>query len=329
MSQFRQNPISKHWVLIAPNRSKRPDQFATAPVMPFNFPEIDPACLFCPGNESKNREIAKFPDNKDWQVRIILNKFEALAHTVFSSGNKEFFVNRPGAGDHEVVITRKHNEPVALQSIQTVELTLHVFRQRLLDLYENPDLVYAQIFYNHGRDAGASLIHPHYQILSTPMLPSGVHDEMAGCYHHFQHTGQCIYCDIIKEEQTQKERVIFETADFIVIAPYASRFPFETWILPKKHSGRFQEISDKEITSLAYVLKVTLGQLYVKLSDPSVIFYLHTLPAPKFKHIYNDNKSYHWHLTIFPRLTIWAGFEYGTGIAINLMPPEEAAKFLK
>lgn len=328
MSQFRQNPISKHWVLIAPNRAKRPEQFATAPVMQFNFPEIDEHCVFCPGNEHQNQEIAKFPDNKNWQVRVIPNKFEALSHMPFSR-NREFYINRSGSGDHEVVITRKHNEPVALQSIQTVELTLHVFRQRLLDLYGSSDLVYAQIFYNHGRDAGASLIHPHFQILSTPMLPSGVHDEMAGCYHYYQNSGMCIYCAILQEEKKQGERVIFETADFIAIAPYAARSPFETWILPKTHMGSFEDVSDKQLTALAYILKVTLGQLYVKLSDPPLNFYLHTLPTPKFKHIYNNKKSYHWHLTIFPRLAIWAGFEYATGIPVNPMPPEEAAKFLR
>jgi len=328
MSQFRQNPISKHWVLIAPNRGKRPEQFADGPVMPVNFPEQDADCVFCPGNEAKNQEIARFPDNKNWQVRIIPNKFEALSHVPFSRAG-EFFVHRAGSGDHEVIITRKHNEPPALQSIQTVELSLHVFRQRLLDLYEHKELVYVQIFYNHGRDAGASLIHPHYQILATPMLPTGVHDEMAGCYHYHRDSGKCIYCQIISEERRQKERIVFETEDFIVMSPYASRSPFETWILPKEHSGNFQNITDKQITALAYVLKVTLGQLYVKLSDPALNFYLHTLPSPQFKHVYNSDLSYHWHLTIFPRLTIWAGFEYATGIPVNPMPPEEAAKFLR
>jgi len=328
MSQFRQNPISKHWVLIAPNRSKRPDQFSNGPVMPLNFPEVDPKCVFCPGNESQNQEIARFPDNKDWKVRIIPNKFEALSHMP-NSRSREFYINRSGSGDHEVIITRKHNEPVALQSVQTVELTLHVFRQRMLDLYASEELVYAQIFYNHGRESGASLIHPHYQILSTPMLPSGVHDEMAGCYHYYQNSGMCIYCAIIAEERKQKERVIFETEDFIVLSPYAARLPFETWILPKEHMGRFEEISDKQIVSLAYILKVTLGQLYIKLSDPSLNFYLHTLPSEKFKHIYNNKKSYHWHLTVFPRLNIWAGFEFGTGIPVNPMAPEQAAEYLR
>ncbi|MDB4940002.1 MAG: Galactose-phosphate uridylyltransferase [Candidatus Doudnabacteria bacterium] len=328
MSQFRQNPISKHWVLIAPNRAKRPEQFSGAPVIHDTTPEIVTNCAFCVGNESKNAEIAKFPNNKDWQVRIIPNKFEALSHVPLSS-QKEFYVSRSGSGDHEVIITRHHNEPIALQSISTVELTIHVLRQRYLDLAQHQHLAYIQIFHNHGKDAGASMIHPHYQIISTPMVPTGVHDEIMGCYHYFNAHQECIYCAIMKEEKKQQERVIFETEDFMVIAPYASRSPFETWILPKKHNANFEEISDKEITQLAYVLKVTMGQLFVKLSDPPLNFYLHTLPLAHAKHSGHDRRSFHWHLTIFPRLAYWSGFEYATGIPINPMTPEDATKFLK
>jgi UDPglucose--hexose-1-phosphate uridylyltransferase len=328
MSQFRQNPISKHWVLIAPNRAKRPEQFTGDPVIHHSFPEIVEACVFCPGNELKNEEIARFPDNKNWQVRIIPNKFEALSHVPLSA-QKEFYVSRSGTGDHEVVITRKHNEPIALQSISTVELTLQIFRQRYLDIAQNEHLSYIQIFHNHGRDAGASLIHPHYQIISTPMVPSGVHDEIVGCYHYYQAHKKCIYCAIMEEEKKQGERIIFETEDFLVVAPYASRSPFETWILPKRHSSNFEQITDKEITQLAYVLKVTLGQLYVKLSDPPLNFYIHTMPLDRVQHAAYGKEAFHWHLTIFPRLAFWSGFEYATGIPINPMTPEEAAKFLK
>lgn len=328
MSQFRQNPISKHWVLIAPNRAKRPEDFAALPVMHEGTPELVKECVFCPGNEGQNAEITRFPDNDSWEVRVIPNKFEALSHRPLSS-NKEFYVSMSGSGDHEVIITRKHNEPVALQSIQTVELTLHVFKQRLVDLGQQKHLSYVQIFHNHGRDAGASLIHPHYQMISTPIVPTGIRDEIMGCYHYYQDTKKCVYCAIMEEEKKQQERVIFETEDFMVIAPYASRSPFETWILPKQHGARYEEISEKQITQLAYVLKVTLGQLYTKLSDPSLNFYIHTLPFEHVKHIAHDKDAYHWHLTIFPRIAIWAGFEYATGIPVNPVTPEDAAKFLR
>lgn len=328
MSQFRQNPISRHWVLIAPNRAKRLEELKSQPAMPVSLPELVPQCIFCPGNESKNPELAVWPKKGDWQIRIIPNKFEALSNVPFSR-KAEFYVSRAGAGNHEVIITRKHNEPVALQSVQTVELTFQVFRQRFLDLMENKYLFYAQIFHNHGRDAGASLIHPHYQIMATPMVPTGISDEMRGCYDYYQVHKACIYCEIMEEERKMKQRIIFETEYFLVLSPYAARSPFETWILPKKHSGRFEEISDDQITHLAYVLKVTLGQLYVKLSDPPLNFYIHTLPFPDHKHIANEKKAYHWHLVIFPRISIWAGFEFSTGIPVNPVTPESAAEFLR
>ncbi|MHB8871780.1 MAG: galactose-1-phosphate uridylyltransferase [Candidatus Doudnabacteria bacterium] len=328
MSQFRQNPISKHWVLIAPNRSKRPEQFAREPVISQNMPEIIPACVFCPGNESKNDDISRFPKGKNWEIRVIPNKFEALSDVPLTA-DKEFYISRSGTGDHEVVITRKHNEPIALQSTTTVVNTIKVLQQRYLELAKHQNLAYVQIFYNHGREAGASLIHPHFQIISTPFVPHNVHEEILGCYHYYRAHNKCIYCAIIEEERKQNERVMYETEDFIVLAPYASRSPFETWILPRKHGSNFEEITEKETIQLANVLKMVLGRLYTKLSDPPLNFYIHTMPLQHATHSAYKKETFHWHLVIFPRIAIWAGFEYATGIPINPMPPEDAVKFLK
>ena len=181
MSEFRQNPITKHWVLIAPSRGKRPDQYKTYSVM-HGIPEVDNKCVFCPGNEHTNPEIVKTPNNKDWQIRVIPNKFATLEH-VATYSHKEFYVSHSGNGDHEVIITRAHNEPVALQSIATVELTLRTFIERIKDLDQHQKLSYIQIFHNHGRDAGASIIHPHYQLITTPIVPPHIHSEILGCYH--------------------------------------------------------------------------------------------------------------------------------------------------
>jgi UDPglucose--hexose-1-phosphate uridylyltransferase len=328
MSEFRQNPVTKQWVLIAPNRGKRPDDYKTYSVM-HGVPETDSKCVFCPGNEHLNQELGRIPDNKNWDIRIIPNKFHALEQTAVYR-HKEFYVSHSGDGDHEVIITRKHNEPVALQSISTVELTLRTFITRINELAKQPDLAYVQIFHNHGRDAGASIVHPHYQIIATPIVPPHVHSEMLGCYHYFQNNNACIYCDIIKEEKTVKDRVVFESEHFMVVTAYASRCPFETWILPKRHSARFEDMTEEEIKHLSFVLKVTLGHLYTKLSDPPLNFYIHTMPIDRGNaHSAHEEKAFHWHLTIFPRLTIWAGFEYATGIPVNPMPPEETAKFLR
>jgi len=331
MSEFRQNPITKQWVLIAPARGKRPDQYKTYSVM-HGVPEVDEKCVFCPGNEHLNNEILRIPNNKDWEIRIIPNKFSALEHTHVYR-HREFYVSHSGDGDHEVIVTRKHNEPVALQSVTTVELTLKTFIERMEALSSHPELAYIQIFHNHGRDAGASILHPHYQLIATPIVPPHVHSEILGCYHYYQTSPSCIYCDIIKEEHVVKDRLVYESEHFVVISAYASRSPFETWILPKKHGARFEEMSAEEIRHLSFVLKVTLGQLYTKLSDPPLNFYIHNMPLRRadndHRHSAHEEQAYHWHLTIFPRITIWAGFEYATGIPVNPIPPEISTKFLK
>jgi UDPglucose--hexose-1-phosphate uridylyltransferase len=230
LSEFRQNPITKAWVLIAPKRGKKPDEYATYSVMQ-GLPEQDDTCVFCPGNESKNSEIYRSPDSSDWEVRVIPNKFQALEQAPITS-HKDFYVSRSGSGDHEVIVTRKHNEPIALQSIMTVELSIRTFIERIKTLTASPDIEYVQIFHNHGRDAGASVIHPHYQLIATSIVPPHIHSEMLGCYNYFKDTGSCIYCDIIAEETRVQQRLVYESEHFVVISAYASRSPFETWILP-------------------------------------------------------------------------------------------------
>lgn len=339
MSEFRQNPITKNWVLIAPSRGKRPDQYKTYSVM-HGVPETDEKCVFCAGNENLNPEIARYDSvgnillerDKNWEIRIIPNKFASLEHTAVYR-HKEFYISHSGDGDHEVIITRAHNEPVALQSISTVELSLKTFIDRINYLAKHHELAYVQIFHNHGRDAGASIIHPHYQLLATPIVPPHIHAEIMGCYHYYQDHKTCIYCDIIKEEIDVKDRLVHESEHFVVISAYASRSPFETWILPKRHSARFEDMTPEEVKHLAFVLKVTLGQLYTKLSDPPLNFYIHNMPLKRSqedgRHSAHEEAAFHWHLTIFPRITIWAGFEYATGIPVNPIPPEVSTKFLK
>lgn len=326
MSEFRQNPITKQWVLIAPGRGKRPDDYKTYSVM-HGIPEEDEKCVFCPCNEKLNVELEKFPKSGNWDIRVIRNKFSSLEEMP-TYNHKDFYVAHSGDGEHEVIITRKHNEPVALQSIVTVEETLKTFVRRYEQLSKKPNLAYVQIFHNHGRDAGASVVHPHYQLLATPIIPPHVHSEILGCHHYKQIHGSDVYGDILKEELKIKDRIVHESEHFVVLSAYASRSPFETWIIPKRQCARFEEITAEELRHLSFVLKVTLGQLYVKLSDPPLNFYIHTLPIDRGSKTY-DEKAFRWHLTIFPRITIWAGFEYATGIPVNPMPPEITAKFLR
>ncbi len=331
MSEFRQNPITKQWVLIAPGRSKRPEDYRTFSVMA-GLPELDPSCVFCPGNEKLNPDlcddVCRIPNNNEWQLRVIPNKYKSV-ELGKNLEHHDFYNSRSGYGDHEVIVTRKHNEPVALQSAQLIALSLKNFKDRIIELSKDEKTAYVQVFHNHGRDAGASLVHPHYQIITTPMIPPHIHSEVLGCFHHYQTHGTCIYCDIMREESKRKERVVYEDDHFIVLSAYASRSPFETWILPKRHSARYEDITEAEITHLSHALKRVLGSLYTKLSDPSLNFYIHSMPVKRDRATMQEEGSYHWHLTVFPRLTIWAGFEYATGIPVNPMPPEETAKFLR
>lgn len=327
MSQFRQNPITKQWVLIAPNRAKRPEDFRAQSVMS-GLPEHDASCPFCPGKEELNKEICKVPETGKWQVRVIDNKYQALEQTTIYR-NREFYNSRSGYGDHEVIITPKHNEPVALQSLETIGLTIQTFVDRMKAFGQDPEIAYIQAFHNHGRDAGASIIHPHHQIIATPLIPPHIHSEVLGSYHYYNANKRCIHCDMIKAEKELGERVVYETEHFVVLSAYASRKPFETWILPKKHHARFDDLSADQVQHLSAVLKHILGRLYTKLNDPPLNFYIHTMPQVRQEHTMHEESSYHWHLTIFPRLTIWAGFEYATGIPINPVPPEQTAEFLK
>lgn len=327
MSEFRQNPITKAWVLIAPGRAKRPEDFKTVSVM-HGLPELDPKCVFCPGNESANKELFHAPHAGEWDIRVVSNKFPALDGQI-NFQHRNFYVSRAGRGAHEVVITRKHNEPVALQSVRTIKDSFATFIERYKAITEDPNIAYVQIFHNHGRDAGASLAHPHYQIMATPLVPPHVHDEILGCYHYTQASGSCIYCDIINEEIRVGERLVYEDDHFVVLSAYASRKPFETWILPKKHGARFEEITAQDIEHLSHALKLVLGRLYVKLADPPLNFYIHTMPVKRDANTLHEAGSYHWHLTVFPRITIWAGFEYSTGIPVNPVPPEMTAEFLR
>lgn len=327
MSEFRQNPITKQWVLIAPGRAKRPQDYKTHSVMA-GLPDHDAACVFCSGKEALNTEVLRVPGGSDWQVRVIENKFQALDGMAVYR-HKDFYVSQAGHGDHEVLITRRHNEPVALQSATMIDLSLQTLMARYEAMAEDPRVAYVQIFHNHGRDSGASLVHPHYQIMAAPLIPPHVHAEVSGCYHYHQLNGTCVYCDIMREELSVKDRIVLETDHFVVLSAYASRKPFETWILPKRHGARFEQMTAHERGQLAYVLKTVLGQLYIKLGDPALNFYFHTMPLPRSEHVMREEAGFHWHLTVFPRITVWGGWEYATGIPINPVPPEETAAFLR
>ncbi|MFA5795185.1 MAG: galactose-1-phosphate uridylyltransferase [Candidatus Brocadiia bacterium] len=329
MPELRKDPILGRWVIIASERAKRPSDFKPAvSAVPSNAP-----CPFCDGNEGLTppeifamRAPNTRPNEKGWQVRVVPNKFPALAiEGSLSKRGRGLYDQMRGVGAHEVIIeTPQHVTSMALMSVGNIEAVLHTYKNRLLDLKKDIRLVYGLIFKNVGDAAGASLDHTHSQLVATPVVPIRIEQEMRGSKNFYNYRGRCIYCDIIHQEIEDEVRVVVNDEHFIAVSPFASRFPFELWIMPKQHLTHFENIPDHLIPSLASISKKVFLKLERALSNPAYNTLIHSTP-------YNMEESeyYHWHIEIIPRITKLAGFEWGTGFYINPVPPEDATKFLR
>lgn len=329
MPELRRDPVLGRWVIISTEREKRPTDFPVEPV------EINNKafCPFCEGNESKTppeilayRGPGSAPNGPGWRVRVVPNKYPALQ--IEGDLNKKgvgIYDRMHGVGAHEVIIESPRHEVTitALEDPQVKEV-VRAYRDRLLDLRQDARLVCGMPFKNVGRAAGASLEHTHSQLIVTPVVPRTVMQEMAGCRRFYEYRGRCLFCDIVEQEGADGARVAVSTPHFLAFQPYASRFPFETWIVPREHSSHFEDITDEAAGEFAYILKRTLRKIEGALKAPPYNYIVHStpLPEPRIEH-------YHWHMEIIPRLTKVAGFEWGTGFYINPVPPESAAEFLR
>ncbi len=290
-------------------------------------------CPFCPGNEDKTPpEItASRPPNSQrdvpgWNIRVVPNKFPALRIESDlrrrAEGNYDVM---NGVGAHEVVIeTPNHASDFADVSANHMRDVLLMFRDRVLDLKKDVRFQYILIFKNHGVAAGASLEHTHSQLIATPIIPIQVADEIDGGRRFFNYKERCIYCDIILQELKSQIRVVSNSNSYIVIEPFAPRFPYETWILPKQHYSHFETMPETQYTELANTLKETLNRINQTLGYPPYNFILHTSPVQE-----SFLLEYHWHIEIMPKLAKIAGFEWGSGFYINSTPPEIAAEDLR
>jgi UDPglucose--hexose-1-phosphate uridylyltransferase len=330
MSEFRQDLVSRHWVLFAPNRGGRPEDLArlSSSPDPKTLPSVDKKCVFCPGNEEYNQELASYPKGKYWRVRVIPNKYEALGH-MGGRQQSDFYIVREGIGDHEVIITRPHDLITAFLPEDILNLNLWVYQERMRALSEHPEVQYVHVIQNHGREGGASLMHPHSQIFATPFVPEHLYSEVNSCHSYYMQNGACVYCEMIMRELQDQVRIILDDEDFLVFAPFASRVPYAMRIIPKVHQPSFMDVTDKQRASLARVLKQVLGKLFFKLNNPSYNYYIHTLPASHTAVTKYDVRSYHWHLEILPRVTFWGGFELGSDVYVNIVMPEAAADVLR
>ena len=320
MPEIRKDPVFGRWVIIASERGLRPNEFRQSPGGGY-------ICPFCPGNEDLTPPaIYSLPGKASgWRLRVVRNKFPALVSEASADSRREgIYDSMDGMGFHEVVIeTPEHDRVLESMPAEQVADVVRTFLLRMREIKKDPRIKYVMIFKNHGKNAGASLQHPHSQIIAMPMAPLRVQQEIDGAADYHDERGTCVFCDIVKEEGASGRRVVGENDHFLAVTPYASRFSFETWILPKAHLSHFEDSPEAAAVPLAAILKSTLGKLAASLGDLSYNLILHTMPGqdPAAEH-------YHWHIEIMPKLTHVAGFEWGTGFYINTVSPEDAADVL-
>jgi UDPglucose--hexose-1-phosphate uridylyltransferase len=282
-------------------------------------------CPFCPGNEGRTPP-AILEVGAPWTVRVFPNRYPALMIEGGLDREGEGVYDRMnGVGAHEVLVeTPHHDRALADLSPSEIATVLSACRDRVSDLKRDLRFRYVMVFKNHGAAAGATLPHEHSQLIALPTVPKNVADELRGSLDYFRFKERCLFCDIARQEVRDRRRVVHETAAHLVLQPWAPKFPFETWVLPRHHRAAFEDTPDGELTALASSLRVALRRLRRALDDPPYNFMIHSAP-------FGDHGApfYHWYLEIIPSLTQMAGFEWGSGFFINPTPPEEAARFLR
>jgi len=335
MPEIRKEITKGLWTILAPTRGERPFDFSSESGSKTDK-EVDPNCPFCPGNESETpSEVSSIRTEKEdetsWMVRVFPNKFPALDSEGSSAVIEgDVFKSMGGLGYHEVLAeTPRHDRELVDLSVEELELVIRTYLNRFRDLSEKPKIKYVSIFKNRGRQAGASLEHSHSQIMGTTFLPKMLQQEYDLAESYRNESGSCLYCDVIRAEKREEARVVLENDAFIVICPYGSRFPYETRVLPKRHSSVFSDLSNEERNQLSAALKRTLSALTERLGSFPYNFTFHTAPYGLSGGEPESEMSYHWHLEIMPRITTPAGFEWGTDNFINIVSPEKAAEELR
>jgi UDPglucose--hexose-1-phosphate uridylyltransferase len=336
MPELRKDLITERWVIIATERAKRPQEFTQPSSEPDSL-----VCPFCPGNESQTppelwaARQSGGPNQPGWKVRVIPNKFPALRIEGGMNREAEGIYDRMnGIGAHEVIIdTPDHHQALEEQSVADIAVALRACKERTVDLQRDERFRYILVFKNVGRAAGASLKHSHYQLIATPVTPSRVKAKLVGARDYYQRKERSVFHDILRQEQREGSRVVFENSGFLGFCPFASRFPFELCLLPKRQSADFHGIEPEEILQLAEGLKVVLSKLSRGLKQPQYNLIIQTAPS-RVGHRrsgYWDtiDQDFRWHIEILPRLTQTAGFEWGTGFYINPLPPEDSAAYLR
>lgn len=326
MPELRQNIITGDWVVVAPERAKRPKDFVIPNSMTVAKKENCPFCVDSGGYQENKRFIQQETEN----IYVVKNRFPAFVEDERKKSLRSFYPEtgfyraKPSIGDHEVVVVKDHDMTLNKFTKNIAREMLEVIQERYLWLKENTKAASIMPIYNHGAEAGASIKHPHAQIFASGIISNAVGTEIDGAEKYFGINGACVYCDIIKHEIKHKVRVVYQNDKFLAVNFYAPRFPFETWIMSKIHESQFENTKKSSLSELADALMEVIYMIDKTLENPPLNFFIHTLPT-----ISENSDSYHWHIEIAPRVSRYGGFELSSDVMINTMPPEEAAEFLK
>lgn len=334
-SELRLDKISQDWVVIATGRAKKPEAFKKEEKKRETTPKQ--TCLFCkiktqelPAIASADGELAELnswdelPEN--WTAIVIPNKYPAFLPS--DNLNKEIegglYERVNAAGFHEVIVTRDHEKHLGEMTAAQIKEVIDIYQSRYLALKDKKFVNHISIFHNHGKSAGASMPHPHSQLITTPLVDIDLKNSLCNARLYDSATGECVYCKMNKWEMKAKKRIVFENKEFLAVCPFASKTAFEVIITPKKHLSYFENITEKEKIGLAEAFGTVLSKIAKGLGNPDYNFYLHSAPCDDNRHDY-----YHWHWTILPKTSISAGFEMGTKIEISTIEPEKAAEYLR
>jgi UDPglucose--hexose-1-phosphate uridylyltransferase len=328
MPEFRQNIATKEWVIISSERAKRPNSYvqSTESVNITQDQAFEPNCPFCVGNEERDLELDAIPREGDWQVRAVLNKYPALSpHEPLERSFDGVRRYISGLGQHEVIVEHPvHNTTLALMQPSEIEKVMELFSMRGWYLREDQRIEQIIYFKNHGVRPGASLVHPHSQIIALPVVPHNIRQRTEEARRYFDDTGDCVFCVMLADEIIRQDRIVAQTDHFVAFVLYAAYSPFHTWIVPKRHGVSFLYMNAAERSDLALIIKQVLHRIYVGLNDPAYNMVVQSSPTKEI-----GNNYLHWYISVVPRLTRQAGFELGSGMYINTSLPEDCADFLR
>jgi UDPglucose--hexose-1-phosphate uridylyltransferase len=328
MPELRKDPTAGRWIIVATERVRRPSDFSRV-----RAPRRGGPCALCAGHEHetppellavRDGAEAAVPNGPGWQVRVVPNKFPALRiEGDLERRGQDMYDLMNGVGAHEIVVeSPEHDQTLGSMPVEAVEAVLRACRDRIVDLKRDDRLRAMVVFETHGTEAGATLEHPHLQLIAAPVVPFVLTGEIehARAYHDYRE--RCLFCDMLRQEIETRSRMVMETRQIVAFAPFASALPFETWILPRRHVAGFEHTEAGELGELARVLRSVLRRLERAIGDPPYTLLLHSAPFGG-----SESPSFHWHIEIAPALahvpTLRGGFP------LNPMPPEDAARFLR